>query len=338
MELILIGINQKTAPLDIRGKIVFKKNHLDKVYKFFINQDFIEEIIIVSTCNRTEFYIIKKQYLNIEIKKIVKDFLKEFCNLNFDLDSYLYFKENKIALEHLCNVVSGIDSQVLGEKEILNQVKDVLIESRKYLKNEELNYLFKQAMDIGNYVRFNTDISFGNLSFASISIDLIKKEFKTIENKKIIVIGTGKVSSDIAQNLRGLRIKPTFIANRHFLEANVLAKITDGEARRLEDLDSLIKNSDAIISCTSSPHIILTKKDIIRFRKLDKKLLLIDLACPRDIEKGLNYIENIIHYDLDNLINFTNETLEIRKKSINLAKEIIKEKMCALELEPVLVG
>ena len=337
MELILTGINHKTAPLDIRGKVIFRKNQIDKAYKFFINQDLIEELIILSTCNRTEFYILIKKYLNLDIKKIVYNFLKQFFNLNFDLDNYLYFKKNKIVLEHLCNVTSGIDSQLLGEREILDQVKEALIESKNYLKNEDLEYLFKQAIKIGDYVRFNTDIAFGDISFANIAIELIKKEFKTPEDKKIIIIGTGKISSDIAQNLKSYQTNSIFIANKHFLKAKVLAEITNGHARKLQELGDLIQDSEVIISCTSSPHTILKKEEILKFKNNNNKLLLIDLACSRDIEKESKNLKNIIHYDLDDLVNFTNNILEVRKNSLNKAKKIIEDKICTLELEPAQV-
>ncbi|MEW6170787.1 MAG: glutamyl-tRNA reductase [Candidatus Omnitrophota bacterium] len=336
MELILTGINHKTAPLDIRGRVSLKKNQIDKIYKFFINKDLVEELIILSTCNRTEFYILIKKYLNPDIKKIVYNFLKQFFDLNFDLDNYLYFKKNKIALEHLCNVTSGIDSQLLGEREILDQIKEALIESKKYLKNEDLEYLFKQALEIGNYTRFNTDIAFGDISFGSIVIELIKKEFKILDNKKIIVIGTGKIANDIAKSLQGYKTKLIFIANKHFWKADILARIYKGSARRLEELDNLIKYNDVIVSCTSSPHIILKREDIAKFKNNYNKLLLIDLACPRDIEK-IKTTKNITHYDLDDLVNFTNAILETRKNSLNKAKKIIEDKICTLELEPAQV-
>ncbi len=297
-------------------------NDFDGFYDAFYKNSNIIESLILQTCNRNEFYF------------IVKDLSKAIYQIDQKIQLADKFEKDSglSVLEHLFQVAAGIDSLVIGEDQILSQIKDSFkIAQEKQAVGPVLSHIFQKAMSIGKKVRHQTEINKGAVSIGSIAVDYCKKIFGTIQNQVITVIGAGKIATLVAKSLLRHKIKATFVSNRTYSRAIRLAKELGGQALRLDELNKALKISDIVILATSAPHPILTKirlKNIMKTRN-GKELVIIDISVPRNIENGLE-IKNLKVYDIDELKSLSEINRQKRLQAINEAKEIIKN---TLEIE-----
>ena len=330
----LFGINFKIADLNIRSKYSYTKK---RISEFLIElSKYFSELVIISTCNRTELYLLSK-INNLEILKIIKEKL----NIQDNDIKYFYFIEGIDVIIHLFRLASGIESQIVGENEILHQVKESYLLSKELgLTGNNFNRLFQKAIEVGKLVRTKTDISKGNISIASVVFNMIGDYF----NKKILIIGTGKVSELLVNYLKGKEVDVTVISNKNYEKALELAKIVNGKAGNFDILKEKLRESDFVISATSSPHYILKENDIVEIMKnREKELVIFDLACPCDVEPSIKKLKNVCLFNLDDIhiimdSNYKKRLLEIPKVEKIIYEEI--EKLCKvkelkrLELEP----
>ncbi|NVM05111.1 MAG: glutamyl-tRNA reductase [Candidatus Helarchaeota archaeon] len=297
-------------------------NNFDGFYEAFSKNSNIIESLILQTCNRNEFYF------------IVKDLSKAISQINQKIQlSDKFEKQTGLSvIDHLFQVASGIDSLVIGEDQILSQIKDSFnIAQEKKAVGPVLSHIFQKAMSIGKKIRHKTEINKGSVSIGSIAVDYCKKIFGTIQDQVITVIGAGKIATLVAKSLLRHNIKATFVSNRTFARAIRLAKELGGQALRLDELNNALLISDIVILATSAPHPILTK---IRLEKIMKKrdgkeLVIIDISIPRNIENGLE-IPNLKVYDIDEFKSLSKKNRLKRLDAIDETKQIIKE---ALEVE-----
>lgn len=325
MNYILLGISHKTAPLSVRERYAFSKKRVSEVLNKLSHNKMIGEAVILFTCNRTEVYA------TTNYSREAKEFLlNELRTTNYEL-RHFYFLQNNDVIKHLFRVSSGLDSQVIGETQILGQVKSAYFKAKELKTIKKcFNKLFQKAIEVGKIVRNNTKISEGNVSICSVALKLLENLCGTLKKKKILIIGTGKIGELITKYLIDKEISGTFVANRTYEKTIELAAKINGKAVRFDSLKDEIKNTDIIISATASPHLILKKEDIfeaINHKPLtmNNKLIIMDLALPRDVAPEIKNINNVILYNLDDLNLIIEENYEKRIQEAKKAEEIIEK-------------
>lgn len=330
MKLVVVGISHKTASVRIREKFSFTKSGLLESQAQLMTLNGIKSAIILSTCNRVEIYAYSSS--NGSSAQSIKGFLSQKFNFPKEtIEKYFYTLIDNLAIRHLFRVACGLDSQVLGEREILGQVKSALsATSEAGLIDDFLRLIFEKAIDMGVSVRENTKLSYGNVSVGSVAMKMLKDHFTNLSEKQVLIIGAGKIASLMSKYLKEEKIKGFFVSNRTYAKARELALFCGGEVVDFRLLQEKLETADVVISSTASPHIILRKKVVEEVMKVRRNpLLLLDLAVPRDIEPEVKQIAGVSLFDLDDLKGIIEENYNKRKKEATLAEETIERELAA---------
>lgn len=327
MNYILLGLNHKSAPLEIREKLCFSLSHLEDALLLLESYPFIDECVILSTCNRVELYA-QADHVELGLTSL-REFLSKYHEIKFDIDSYFYHYSGCQVVEHLFKVSSSLDSMVVGENQILGQVKQAYTVALKAgTARKFLSFLFQHALHVGKRVRAETAISQGAISISSVAVELAKTVFNNdLKDKKILIIGAGKVGELTAQVLRRRGINFIFVANRTYEKAVELAKRFKGQAIRFDRLQDAILDSDIVISSTSAPHLIIKKETLLPLmqKRSNRKIVFIDLGVPRNVEKDISKITGVYLYNIDDLKRISEKNLRQRINEARLAEKIVKE-------------
>lgn len=340
MSFLVVGTNHKHSPIEIREKIAFFNKMLKDALGGLRGLKWIKAAVILSTCNRVELYVDSSDiYMGI---KATKGFLADYhCQESIDIEPYLYIYKDKEAIFHLFSVSCGIDSQIIGETQILEQVKFAYQQAKAVEStNPFLDMIFKGAENVTLRIRRETGISKDKASIASIVTDLIRTKGGFVKDKKILIIGVGKISELVVRYLIKEKVNVVFIANRTYEKACQLARYINAEVVSFGRLKEKLKEVDIVITATSSPHLILKKEELADVKR---SLLIIDLAVPRDVDSEAKYIKGISLFCLDDLNFIIEKNLNRRRQQIPKALKIIEqevENLCLtkyleLELEPV---
>lgn len=330
MDIILIGINHKTAPVSIRERFSFTKKHLDESLVKLQYSSFIHGAVILSTCNRTEIYI----HLAAEKKQLYLQSIKSFAfdifgaNRN-DIEHYFYILKGSDVVRHLFRVASGLDSQVLGETQILGQVKSAWLAAyNKRVTSDELDRAFLNAQEVGKTVRSETRISHGNISIGSVAIDMLEEKFNVLDGLSVLMIGAGKICTLMSKYLKEKNIHAIFIASRTYSRAQELANSCRGLAVEFSKLEEELNGVDIVISSTSSPHLILRKGVLARIMRIrTKPLFIMDLALPRDVDPSVKELNGVSLYDLDDLKYVVDKNQERKNKEAVIAEKIVEREL-----------
>ncbi|HTA95131.1 MAG TPA: glutamyl-tRNA reductase, partial [Verrucomicrobiae bacterium] len=234
------------------------------------------------------------------------------------------------SLHHLFKVASGLDSMVLGETEILGQLKIAYELARKNnFTGSRLNKIFQRAFNVAKHIRTHTSIQRGSVSVASVAVELAEKIFSSLAEREVLVIGAGETSEKVARALLSRGAKSIIVANRSHERAQILAKEFGGRAVQFDDWSAEFEKIDIAISSTSAPHHILdrAKLEPLMCARKNRPLLLIDIAVPRDIDPAVNFLENVYLYNIDDLQSIADDYLELRKEEIVRCEQIIAEKV-----------
>ena len=325
MTLIALGINHKTARLDVREKVSFSPEQLPVALQELIGLSNLKEAALLSTCNRTEFYL---HLEDEEISQVLK-WLKEHKSLGEDdINNCYYIHKNDSAVRHMMEVACGLDSMVLGEPQILGQLKQAFSVARSAgTMGTHLEQLFQHTFSVAKTVRTETDIGASAVSVAYAAVTLAKRLFSTLENTTALFIGAGETIELAAQHFSNQGELNTIFANRTRERASELAERFNGEAISLSEIPTFLSKADIVISSTASPLPILGKglvESAIKQRK-HKPIFMIDLAVPRDIEAEVRELPDIYLYDVDALQDVIKENLKEREKAAVEASIIIKE-------------
>jgi len=325
MDLMVLGINHKTAPVEIREKFSFTGKRMAEVNRLLKEDASLEENLVLSTCNRMEIYAVANH--NKDHIGDIKNFLGRFHNLNIlDYKDRLYVYRDKEAIEHLFKVAAGLDSMVIGEAEILGQVKKAYQEAKEsQTTGKVLNKLFQNAFNTAKKLRTETSITRGAVSVSSVAVRLAKKILGRLRDKKVLIVGTGKVGEQLISYLKKEGIESILVTNRTFEKARDLAARFAVAAIPFEDFRSRLVETDIIITSTGAPHCIIRKDEILSLMPMRKQnpFLIIDLAVPRDVETDTNKIDNVYLYDVDDLQKTVDETIVLRKNELDSCFEII---------------
>ena len=322
MSLVSFGINHQTAPIAIREKLAFDSTQLFHGLQTLLKNPAIKEAVILSTCNRTEIYSNTKDVAHLQEWLIQQKSLNEI-----DLSQYTYTHHDMHAVQHMMRVASGLDSMVLGESQVLGQMKQAyqLAENAGAVGGTFMQ-LFPAVFATSKQVRTKTDIGAHPVSIAYAITQLIKQYFNAPENTRILLIGAGETIELIATHLRGLNVKKIWIANRTIERSHCIAQAVQADPIRMQDIPKYLKETDIVITATASQLPILGK-GLIESTLKDKKespLLLVDLAVPRDIEPEVATLNHTHLYNIDDLHATIACNLKNRSKAAKQAEMMIE--------------
>jgi len=325
MTLVAIGINHKTAPVNVREKVAFSAEQLPDALHGLIALPTLKEAALLSTCNRMEIY------LHVEETKVdqVFDWLLSYKSLEGKaLDDCHYVYTGKQAVTHMMKVASGLDSMVLGEPQILGQLKQAFSIARSAgTMGSHLERLFQQSFSVAKTVRTDTDIGSSAVSIAYAAVTLAKRLFSTLDNTRALFIGAGETIELAARHFTEQADIQAFFANRTRKKSTELAERYQGEGISLPEIPGYLAKSDIVISSTASPLPLLGKgmvEKVIKQRK-HKPIFMIDLAVPRDIEVEVAELKDIYLYDIDDLQDEIDENIKVRERAAVDAEQIIEE-------------
>lgn len=318
MEIAVIGINHNKAPIEVRERFSFTESMKIEAGDLLLDKS-IKETVIISTCNRSEIYIASE---NIEESILeVKAFYRDYFNFK-NADKYLFEKIGKDAVVHLYVVASGLDSMVLGEDQILGQIREAMVSSMDLgFSKKILNRLFMDAISEGRKIRHELKISEIPLSTSYIGISLLKRDMKSLKGKKALIVGAGKMSSLAIKYLYEEELEEIYVTNRtHGRMEKVFERFADITPIEYSDRYEIIKDVDLIITATGAPHTILKDDHIIGMKD---QLYILDLALPRDVDWKIGKRENVVLYHNDDLKKMSEENLLRRQELSKRAVEII---------------
>ncbi len=316
LHILVVGLNYKTAPVEIREKLSFNESEVVDAVKVLRNKKSILEDVIVSTCNRTEIYAVVDQLHTG--RYYIKEFLADWFGLKKEeFEPYLFIREATDAVQHLFRVICGLDSMILGETQIIGQVRDAfLIAQEAQTTGTIFNELFKQAITIAKRSQSETEIGEHAVSVSYAAVELAKKIFGELTNKHVLIVGAGQMGKLTALNLHGSGASQVTVLNRTVERAEELAKDFNGVARSMQQLEESLIEGDILISSTGAKDYVITKEmvqAIIRKRK-GRPLLMIDIAVPRDLDPSIDELESVFLYDIDDLQDIVEANIEERRR------------------------
>jgi glutamyl-tRNA reductase len=320
MQLIVLGLNNKTASIDIREKIYFSNDNINKAYSLINQSDHIYGSVILSTCNRVEIYCSITNF-DLAIQDILK-FISNYHGISqSEFLNNLYIKKSNDAIEHLFKVISSLDSMVIGEDQIQGQIRDAYLYAFELsYTNTLLNKVFQTAIQLGKRIRTETKINHGSVSIGSIATDLILEKFE--KRLKILILGAGDIAELTLTNLVDKIDSDIYISNRTEENAIDIAKQFNANVCNFENRKELYPDFDVIIASTSSKEYIVTKDDT---GNIVKKQIYIDLSVPRNIDPDVIKNENISLYTIEDFSNQLTSNKLIREEAISDVKVIIRE-------------
>ena len=324
MTISVIGLNHKSANIDIREKFAFSPDNASLLLRRIKKENNIHEVLVVSTCNRTEIYTDSESGSRDLKGWLMTD--KEYRSLA----PHLYEYQEEDAIEHLFKVVAGLDSMVIGESEVLGQVKTaykIALENKTI--DSKLKRLFEYSFSVAKNVRTNTDIGGNAISFMYTSILLIKKVFSSVEEKKCLLIGAGEMTELALKYLKSNNVNDITISNRKEEKGKKLASDNNCRYSNLNNLSNIIHEFDVIITSTSSSLPLIGKGNIENAlnKRNNDSIVIVDLGVPRDVESQIKNLNNVYLYTIDDLGQIIEKNYKIREKSIKQAEEIIKFKI-----------
>jgi len=328
MSLVTIGMNHKTASLDIREKLSVDKDESAKILKKLHSMPLIDEVFLLSTCNRTELYfeIDDLQYVN----NISNWLLRQKGLLIEDFEDNMYSYSDSSVVRHALNVACGLDSMVIGESQILGQFKDAFNEANDAgTIGKNLNRLFQYAFSTAKEVRTDTKIGANSLSIANVAVSLTDQFYDDLSYKNALLIGAGETISIAAKNLRKKNINKLYIANRTLENAKSIAEEVSGRAISLKDIPEKLKNSDIVISAITGNVPLIGKGAIetcLKHRK-HKPIYMVDLGVPRNIESEVKELPDIFLYTLDNIQDLIKKNYKTREEAAIDAQHIVDNKV-----------
>lgn len=347
MPLLVLGLSHKTAPVEVRERLAFPEKRLEDPLLQLKGRGGIREDVILSTCNRVEIYSDVEEPSNAEF--FLKEFLASYHQLPLsEIDDYLYCHAGTDCVYHTFKVASSIDSMLVGEVQILGQLKDAYTIARSHdCTGPILNQLFERAFFVAKKVRSETGIARSAVSVSYAAVELAKKIFGDLADKSAMLVGAGEMAELAARHLLSQGVKTVVVSNRTFQRAVELAQELKGSAIRFEHFVRELIRTDIVISSTGAPHYIIKKSDVkeaIRARK-NRPLFFIDIAVPRDVDPEVNDMDNVYLYDIDDLESVIQHNIKEREREAQKADAIIKEEVekflkwqASLDIVPTIVS
>jgi glutamyl-tRNA reductase len=331
MSLVLVGINHRSAPVEVRERLAVPEWRLQEATRKLLESTGIEEAYILSTCNRVEMLVANSKDGDEgwhEAASAIHNFLREYLEVDStNLAQHLYEIRERDAVQHVFRVAASLDSMIVGEPQILGQVKDAYAIARSAgAVGPQLDELLPRALSVAKRVRSETAIGTSAVSVASVAVDLAKKIFGSLKGRHVYLVGAGKMSELAARHLLAHGAESIIVANRTHERAIKIAEGFGGEAIRFEDLYHTADRADIIITSTGAPHAIFRREHAEMFlqRRKNRPMFFIDIAVPRDVDAELNKLDGIFVYDIDDLQQVVQANLQDRSVEAGRAEEIIE--------------
>ncbi len=327
MHLKVLGLNHRTAPIEVRENFLISKEALRRGLENLDSYDGLSEAVILNTCNRSEIYAVTAE----DCDKSVYNFLNDLIG-GVD-EKFLYEFDNESCVEHLFEVAAGLDSLVLGEGQILSQVKEAYALAKAAEATDTiLNTLFNRAIASGKRVRTETKIAYNSVSISSAAVELAEKKLGGLVGKSALIFGAGKMAQLTAQHLLSHNLKKIFVANHHLERAEEMASKIGGQAVAWEDAFTSAAHVDIIITSTGAPHYVVKpwQTQQLMTRRAGRGIFFIDIAVPRDVDPEVGKIKGVTLYNIDDLESVVEKNLQARQREAVLAKKIVVEDAAAV--------
>ncbi|SFJ15750.1 glutamyl-tRNA reductase [Halobacillus dabanensis] len=317
MHILAVGLNYRTAPVEIREKLTFSEQQLEEAMQQLNARKSVLENVIISTCNRTEIYAVVDQIHTG--RYYIKQFLSDWFEVEKEeFSPFLSIYETDGAMEHLLRVTSGLDSMVLGETQILGQIKQVFMRAQEAGTTGTIfNQLFKQAVTMAKKAHKETEIGENAVSVSYAAVELARKIFGDLVHKHIVILGAGKMGELAAKNLHGSGVKKVSVVNRTLEKAQTVANQFNGYAKTMDELEDVLADADIVISSTGATEYVITREKMepIHRKRKGKPLFFVDIAVPRDLDPAMETLDSVFLYDIDDLQGIVDANLALRKQA-----------------------
>ncbi|MCB4333120.1 glutamyl-tRNA reductase [Bacillus cereus] len=329
MHILVVSVNYRTAPVEFREKLTFQAAELERAMTTLQNQKSVLENVIVSTCNRTEIYAVVDQLHTG--RYYIKKFLADWFQLEIEeVAPYLTIFEQDGAIDHLFRVTCGLDSMVVGETQILGQIKDSFLEAQQVKATGTIfNELFKQVITLAKRAHSETTIGESAMSVSYAAVELGKKIFGELTDCHVLILGAGKMGELALQNLYGSGARKVTVMNRTLSKAEVMAEKYMGHAKPLSELQCALLEADILISSTGASEYVITKEMMTKVEKMrsGRPLFMVDIAVPRDIDPAIDELEGSFLYDIDDLQGVVEANRAERLKEAEKIQFMIEEEI-----------
>jgi glutamyl-tRNA reductase len=323
--LALVGLSHRTAPVDVRERLAFPGAQAEEALAA-LRREGVREAVLLATCNRTELYM--NPASEDDLQRVEAFLARAAGPLPGSLGRYLYRRTGDDVALHLFRVTSGLDSMVLGEAEVQGQVRDAYqrsVDAEPPMTAAVMNRLFQSALAVGGRVRSETSVSEGTASVASVAVDLARKIFGDLGGRRVLLLGAGDTAELMVGALARRGVRGVTIANRTYERALELASKLQGRAVRLEELAGILAEVDIVLTSTSAPHPLITRRMIAEAHPGGpaRPLLMVDIAIPRDVEPEVGALPNVFLYNVDDLQKILDEVLDQRRAAAVAAEELV---------------
>ncbi|MCZ6905566.1 MAG: glutamyl-tRNA reductase [Acidobacteria bacterium] len=347
MNLVLLGLNHRTTPVEVREQFHIPETELGRAVRLLSRHPGVLECMILSTCNRVEFFAHTQD--GAEPGGHLRDFVADYYQKEFSgIDSYFYCHKQVESIRHMFRVASSLDSMVLGEPQILGQVKQAFQTAQDAgALNGLLRDVMNQTLAVARKVRRETAIGSSAVSISSAAVELARKIFGDLRKRTIFIIGAGKMSELAAKNLLRSGASTILVSNRTYERAVEMAQLFQGTAIRFEELLENIPRADIVISSTGAPHFVIRKPEMERLlaARKNRPIFLIDIAVPRDIDPRVNELDNVFLYDIDDLEHVIEANRRQRKQEAQWAEQMVSRevdqtirRLASREVTPTIVA
>jgi len=331
MSLVVVGINHRTAPVDVRERVVFEPARMPEALRELASLPDVRESVIVSTCNRTELYCVTGSS-----ETDLGTWMERYHQLGSSIHHCLYKLDDMRAVAHAFSVASGLDSMVLGEPQILGQLKDAYRVAQEVgTAGPVLNRLFQATFSVAKRVRTETQIGANAVSVASAAVAMAKTVFASFDNRTALMVGAGETIALAARHLHADGLRRMIVANRSIDRARELAAEFQAFAIGLDDIPAHLPEADIVVASTASPNAIITRAmtaQALRARKR-RPIFMVDIAVPRDIEPEVAELEDVYLFTIDDLQSVVNENMENRRQAARQADQVIASEVDRFELQ-----
>lgn len=335
MSLIVVGLNHRTAPVELRERVAVPASRLDKALHDLASREHLAEVVLLSTCNRTEIYARSTKFHSAVSD--VLEFLGEQGGTppeHFSEHLYTYYDDS--AVSHLFGVAAGLDSMILGEGEILGQVRAAWqrAESEATI-GQSLARVFRHAIEVGKRARTETAIGRSALSVSSAAVALAERTMFTLRGRSVLILGAGEVAEGLGRALVAAGVGDVVVANRTHARAVALAEKVGGRAVALGELPDVLGTVDVLLTATDSTEVHVERADVeaVMERRSGAPLLVVDVAVPRDVDPGVAEIPGVTLHDVDDLHQLTEAALDERRREVTTVREIIGEELERFQTE-----
>ena len=327
MQLALVGLSHKTAPVEVRERLAFDNGDLGEALQSLVACDGVSEAMILSTCNRVEVLV------ETPDESLVREFLCSYHRVPVDsIVKHLYTLRNNDVIRHVFRVAASLDSMIIGEPQILGQIKEAYrLASDAGTVGLHIGSVMDRAFVVAKKIRTETGIARSAVSVGYAAVELARKIFGDLSGKSVMIIGASKMGELAAKHLKRAGVSMVLVTNRTFERAVEMARMFDGAAIGFDQLSAHIDRADIVISSTGAPHFVITKpqaEQIIRQRK-NRPMFFIDIAVPRDIDPAVNEIDNLFLYDIDDLQQVVDDNIKERMSEARRAEQMVDHEVQA---------